>query len=434
MGHMRPDGASRPRSSKEAIVVRGITTREELVDVLDRGEGYLYNDFGGRDPKMCPIHDVGCASLARMITVKPGYLGVRKLWSDSLPELIGEVRSRNKVYALCGMEPELSVIAEGHAPGDAPLPKLAAPVSAGHPAETQDTTTTGAPLFGVVSAVDGRRVSVWSSYRLQFDSKPATRALKTAIGDAVARLRAIDGEMLEAVYASAQRDLVDAENVLLYNVGTGRFAESSRDGLRFERVYGEPGPPPATISGVALHHHDYRIVRADSTPSHWRRGATLFSVDDVPVPRLDAFSHPDGVWLAMRVHATHVTATHTGLYGLDIRLRTPAGEHIRPADIVKPLVDGLVAGLHEHDGSDLEHLSASVAARVGVAADEVTRLLCKDEGAILGRRRLLWKRAASHQWNPGDDTCVTCTVRGAVGDAAEGWRVDAELFEVAPAT
>ena len=87
-------------------------------------------------------------------------------------------------------------------------------------------------------------VIVGSDYRLQFDNKPQTTALKRAIGDAVAELSAGPAEMLEAIYTSASADLVDAENVLLYNVGTHRFAPATRLGLRFERIHSVPACEP----------------------------------------------------------------------------------------------------------------------------------------------------------------------------------------------
>lgn len=64
-------------------MIETIRTREELERVIARGTGYLYNDFGGRDPKLCPVHAVRCTWVESMTRVKPGTLGVKKLWGDS---------------------------------------------------------------------------------------------------------------------------------------------------------------------------------------------------------------------------------------------------------------------------------------------------------------------------------------------------------------
>src|SRR4030067_538679 len=79
--------------------------------------------------------------------------------------------------------------------------------------------------------------------------------------------------MLEAFYISVARESVDAESVLLYNGGRGRFAATAREGLRFERVFAEPPGSPAIA-----HLHRYAIVPLDSDSHHWRRGGLLGAV------------------------------------------------------------------------------------------------------------------------------------------------------------
>ena len=72
-------------------MIRRIRTLEELQGVVDHGNGFIYNDFGGRDPKMCPIHSVSCRWVATMLEVDPGALSVQKLWSSNLQELLAEL-------------------------------------------------------------------------------------------------------------------------------------------------------------------------------------------------------------------------------------------------------------------------------------------------------------------------------------------------------
>ena len=192
-------------------------------------------------------------------------------------------------------------------------------------------------------------VDVWCERRLQFNSKPETVALRTAIGDAVAQLQAAPGQILSATFTSAGTDLVDAENVLVYNVGAARFKAASREGIRFERVH--------AIPEQASHHHRYELVDRDSTSHHWRRLETVVRCS-VPITRIDDQSKPDSVWQAVRREAG-TAPLDSGLYGLQVTLSTP--RPVRLASLIKPLLDGLISGLHCFEGAELGLVSSRLA-------------------------------------------------------------------------
>ena len=260
-------------------------------------------------------------------------------------------------------------------------------------------------------------VDVWSERRLQFDS-PRTLELRNAIGKAVTRLRAQPGEILSAVFTSAQSDLVDAENVLLYNVGPGRFSAAATHGLRFERVHRAPDR--------SQHHHRYQMVPEDSQSIHWLRGETRVAAT-VPIEPSSEMSKPDSVWWAVRQRAA-TSPAHTGPYGLHVTLTTP--RPVRLAALLKPLLDGLIAGLHAHDGSQLDDIASRLSRRLGRSADDIARALCMPQEAVLGVRTLLRQRGETGlHWNPADDTCVSCTVLTNVGG---DWRLEFELYAAYP--
>lgn len=398
-------------------MIQDIRTAEALREPIDAGRGYLYNDFGGGNPKMCPIHSIGCRWVVTMLKPASGRLTYAKIWADTLEELTAEVARRGKVYAFCGNERELGRAAPTPPrPAAPPRPARAPLVSVLDDNEDSDLE------FQVRSS--DRAVTVSSMYRLQFDDKPRTKRLKQAICDAVAHLRSARAEMLEAVYTSELKDTVDAENVLLYNVGTGRFAACAQEGVRFERVHAAPSGAPEI-----RHHHRYAIVSVESASLNWRLNNEIVRVADVQVPRLDVMSKPDGVWYAVSLAAPPDAHPHTGHYALEMTLELGPGERTRPADIVKPLVDGLVAGLHSHDGRDLQLLASRLAARMGLPEAEVSERLMDTSRAWLGTRRLLWPRADGLQWNPGDDDCVSATLRLRQGERA-GWWLSFGVFGV----
>lgn len=401
------------------MIVR-IETAEALRERMERGEGYLYNDFGGRDPRMCPIHAMRCRWIATMLKPPSGRLGVPKLCSDDFDELVGEIERLGKVWAICGSEPAL----RGGAPKATASPETAVP-RLGRPLTPTAVGSSDATSRFTVTRAENH-VRVRSECRLQFDSKPGTRALKQAIGDAVRELRAPAGHILEAIYTSASTESVDAENVLLYNVDTGRFAACTAEGLRFERVHAMPADGSA-------HAHDYRIVPLESRSTHWRELREVVRILGMPLPALSADMKPDGIWLAVREHAPADARVTRGAYGLELTLTRAAHARSAPVGLLKPLIDGVVAGLESHNGQDLETVSAVLAARLGIEGEIVSAHLMDHSRAWLGIRRLLHPRAGGVQWAPGDDACVSATLRVKHGTEAID-RLDVCVALVEPLT
>lgn len=286
------------------------------------------------------------------------------------------------------------------------------------------------PRFLVRCAPERRLVEVWSTYRLQFDNKSETAALKRAIGEAASGLSAPPGHILSAIYVSDSRESVDAENVLLYNVGTARFASAAREGVRFERVFARSPASPETLSGTSTHYHRYEILPRDSEWRHWISGAAAFSWGGLVIPEMGALSKPDAVWMAVRDAArAKAPGPLRGNFALLLRLRAPGAP--RPADIVKPLVDGVVSGLHVHDGRGLEVVATRLAARLKEPVERVREALVSPLGAVLGTRRLLWPRGDGYQWNPADDECVACELLWERDPDTQDWILSGSI---APAT
>jgi hypothetical protein len=219
--------------------------------------------------------------------------------------------------------------------------------------------------------------------------------------------------VLSALYGSPLREYSDAENILIYNVGASHMAAVAALGIRIERVYYCP-TPPAPLESDAQHYWRYRAVPSGEDFSGWTEGTTFATWSDVPMPPLTETTKPVAVWHALRTARIEVLATaHPNCpFGLRLDLALAPGEHITPAKAVKPLVDGVIAALHCHDGSALADVSQrlnnqlSSESRGGLEA-----LLVDDRFAPLGRRRLLWPRASSVQWNPADDSCVALELR-----------------------
>lgn len=372
-------------------------------------EGYVVNIQRSLNPSTARLHEAGCHTISGRPPRGGAWTGpYLKVCSDSLFELENWASKKTgSTIQACGTcqpaEPGLS-----HPAGPS---KKSKGLDAGLPLSE--------PPVDFVVKTSSRTVEVGSDRRLQFNNKPETVRLKSAIAKVVAKLKAGPDEILSAVFTSASRSLVDCENVLLYNVGPANFRAAAIHGLRFERVFASPSE--------TQHHHCYTLVPRDSPSRHWRRGKTQIGLQAVPLLAFNEMSKPDAIWQAVRQRAA-TTPLHQGNYGLSVTLATP--KPIRLASLVKPLLDGIICGLHAHDGSDLDQLAPRLAARMGQPEELLRHLLTTPAEGVLGKRRLLARFGDGLKWNPGDDECVCCALLSNVNSRAETWLLDFELFEV----
>lgn len=280
-------------------------------------------------------------------------------------------------------------------------------------------------------AHQARLVEAWSIQRLPFQPKGWLADLRDEICKSVKKLESSDGEILHAVYGSASKDLCDAENILFYNVGTGNFASAARHGVRFERSFTRPDPP-SLDSHPYPHYHRYALARSDGAFTHWTPGPIWAQWENIEMPALSAFTKASTVWYRMKsspIEIVQLPASTPDYFGLTITIAVPAGVKARVVDLLKPLLDGLISSLHVHNGAKLLAVSQNLALMLGLSADEIQKLLCEEETAVLGQRCLLWLWSKSVQWNPADDRCLAAEVLLLPYDGTQ-WRLSGRIFGV----
>jgi hypothetical protein len=271
-----------------------------------------------------------------------------------------------------------------------------------------------APPYVVARNDAGDAVEVFSTERLPYEPRGWLLDLRAELRTALKEMRSQDGALLSAVYASPVAEFCDVENVLIYNVGTGHLGGVASKGIRLERGYFSP-EPPVELSGEARHYACYSAAPLAQGFACWEAGSSLAEWSRVPMPALSETTKPSAIWYAMRTSALAVIGMRQDVaapYGLELVLGAPSSPRTQPAKVVKPLVDGVIAAMHAHDGRALGEVAGRLRAQLPSAtAQEIAELLVDERANVLGQRRLLWLRATGVQWNPADDLCVALELR-----------------------
>lgn len=293
--------------------------------------------------------------------------------------------------------------------------------------------TTESLSYTIVGPHEGsQRVELWSVRRLPFEPTGWLKQLRGELQDAIRSLPVQTDDVLHATYTSSDDTFVDVENVLFYNVGTGCFAKAGGLGLRFERVFASAPKSPTALSGSALHHHRYETAPRSGAFDHWERGETLASwtVPSIPLrPEPSAAS----VWLSMKVESdikTFGESTSSEAIGMTVTIRQPPGKTLNLPAVIKPLLDGVIAALHSHDGSALEDVSNRLAGKLATSPSTIARALMETQHACLGQRTLVRPFQQYVQWNPADDRLVAADIIVDRNTNERPWSLSGELFLV----
>ena len=235
-------------------------------------------------------------------------------------------------------------------------------------------------------------VEFWVSTRLPFEPRGAMRHARDELRKALIGLHCAPDSRFVAEYTSAITDFVDVENVLLYNVGTGVFSHTSARGLHVRRSY---LTPPISPAGCQFqHYHRYSFEPEESPPS-------LASVSTFSIRGMTSGTKPHEVWWAMCSGTTASIPTIVGRFRMDIELPS-RGRNI--AGLVKPLLDGIICGMHPALAIDEEAI-LRLAARTDWPDTIIKRNLEHPPLPVLEPRKVLNVYRDFIKWDPADELC-----------------------------
>ena len=215
---------------------------------------------------------------------------------------------------------------------------------------------------------------------------------RTALRAALQAMDVMSGLALAATYASSDDGYVDAENALLYNLGASAYSHLLGDGLYCKRV----------ASTEDRHRLSYRLEPMPDLPP----GTTLMSLEIEAPSRKD---RPGPWWAAFRraALAMHADVQHNGIFAVD--LTVPEEWRLTTvANVLKPLLDGLISALHRqdehvHDDLSRDRLMPSLA-RLG-EPNAMWSMLNDPACNLLGSRALVRPHGNGIAWNPADERC-----------------------------
>lgn len=275
-------------------------------------------------------------------------------------------------------------------------------------------------------------VETWSVKRLQFQPSGWQIEWRKELKAALRDLGASSAGFLAGRYESPVCDVAcDPENILFYNL-SGAFADATRRGLRFERLFSVP-PSPLPLSRAAEHYHHYTAAEP-RTPFHaWQETRLIAQFAGVELPWIKSNSNPALVWLPVRGAAAQVDKAplRDPMFALRLRAEVPvqAGSG---ASLAKPLFDGVVAAFQAHDGSSSADIAAWLSGRFAIDAKVALALLTDRGSAVLGTRCLFNARAGQFQWAPGDDYCVAGELELNRSGQGREFYLSGALYEVEP--
>ncbi len=287
--------------------------------------------------------------------------------------------------------------------------------------------------YVVQTLVRQNTVDVWSIQRLPFEPKGWLQNFRSDIRDAVDSLRSGPNEILHTIYGSPFDEFCDTENILLYNVGVRHFSHLAKHGIRFERSFTHPAPPqPLPVQ--QMHYHHYTSTSTSKDFLHWRRGRILAQWTNIELPELMSAIKVEPIWYAIwsgPMQILSMPSQNLKRFGLSVTITTPLGKIVNLASLMKPVIDGLVAIFHVHDGQNIKQISQRIGSRLGKNPNSIEEFLSRKDRAILGRRQLVWLRSSGVQWNPADDYCLATELL-VNSHSGSQWLISGTLFEIEP--
>jgi hypothetical protein len=268
-------------------------------------------------------------------------------------------------------------------------------------------------------------IECWSSKRLPFEAQGWLLEMKQRLQQ---ELSSIKGRgYLYANFISNRADFFDVDNVLFHNIGNHVFNNLAVKGLCFERLYHRP--PKLASKQRYPYYSSYRVLKKNDVL--WKKDRVLAKWKNIALPSLDEIPDMNRIWfnmkrgnLSIRSHDDYFN------YGLELVIHGPADRKVNLTSVIKPLVEGVLASLHHHNGALLQEVSKELSEKLNIEKSIVSKLLTETKSSVLGERSLVLPYQKRIKWYPNDQILAYVNITYKDTLESKDWEMSGELFGV----
>lgn len=256
---------------------------------------------------------------------------------------------------------------------------------------------------------DGDVVQAWADDYIRFERQHRSdwqERLRTAIKARCRQLEPASGQLLHATFFGDKDDRADVENVVLYGIDS--FAVSGANGIRFELA----GAATLAPNG-AEYPFGYRYALRSRSCGFdgWRLCRQLAAFDWTDLGTFAGEKLAAQVWLAVargQAKVAEPVCDRATTFAVKVEVRPPHRHRRVLGNLVKGIVDGVVAAFQAHTDTTILHEAATrLAASLSADPAEIERHLLDQRRAVLGAvPRLVRLSDSGVVWAPADELCV----------------------------
>ena len=283
--------------------------------------------------------------------------------------------------------------------------------------------------------INHNNIEIWSDKRLPYNPKcEKLISFRNDIRSTLKQLQFTPGSNLCATYISTNKEKVDVENILFYNIGSKAFKRFNCKKIYFERSFDKP--PECPNVGEMAHYTSYIFTDKRELENWKSEQHAIVHWNNLDFMKINGSTNPASIWYQFQscIKAEKVKRdSNLNLidkkFGLKLSLHAPKNTNLNLTSVVKPLFDGIIASFSGHNDNSDTALKR-LASRLNADQKEITHFLKNEKMAVLGVRKLIVPRSSGIQWLPNDDLLVFGVLSLEDNNLPDKWELSGKLITV----
>lgn len=267
------------------------------------------------------------------------------------------------------------------------------------------------------------KVEAHSNFRIPFEPKGIQLAMRNELRKKINCLTANDNKILKATFCSSDDDFYDVENVLIYNIGFSSFRNSTTNGFIIRKDHKATNNPNNLINTYSYELIDKTNLEVDNPLKLISFTYTLNNLNT----QTKVYEH----FLAFKNSKFKTYSNTLGVnQNLGIHIKIESNKKIaNPINLVKPLIDGIVSGLH-YDMNLSEDTKIRLVELFNIPLAKINDLFSDSSLTILGTRKVVSAYRNGVKWNPEDERCVDIRVEPVTNMHINNIKISGYIFAI----